>query len=56
MAMASVNLYMYQLVTKFFLYLLLTVHITTQKSLDIHTTSFNSKNCFKQLLSAHSLL
>ena len=56
MAMANVNLYMYQLVTKFRLYLLLTLHITTEKSVDIHTTSFSNKNCFKLFLSAHSLL
>ena len=56
MAMANVNLYMYQLVTKFPLYLLLTVHLTTQKSVDIHTTSFSNKNCFKLFLSARSLL
>ena len=54
--MANVNLYMFQLVTKIPLYLLMTVHITTQKSGDIDTTSFSGKNCFKQLLSAHSLL
>ena len=54
--MANVNLYVYELVTKFCLYLLLTVHITTQKSVDIHTTSFTNKNCFKLFLSANSLL
>ena len=56
MAMANVNLYMYQWVTKFPLYLFLTLHITTQKLVDIHTTSFSNKNCFKLFLSAHSLL
>lgn len=40
MAMANVNLYLYQVTNKFPLYLLLTVHITTQKSVDIDATSF----------------
>ena len=45
-----------KLVTKFPLYLLLTVHVTTQKSGDILTTSFSNKNCFKLFLSGHSPL
>ena len=41
--MAIVNLYMHLVTNKFLLYLLLTVHITTQKLVDFQSTSFIHK-------------